>query len=486
MNAIGESPGEVHAKTPSLQRSARVGVRVRLAFLGLAAGVVALSWPSAVPGPPSLAPEHDASTGAIPVRVTFVDALTGEPMPSVRWRRRARLEPSDLVTRWEAGWHRSGDAAPLPPPFDDIAVAAPEGYVFFAAHLIPSFPIPRARAAALTVLLDREAIVTLVSRPGDIADSLPFRVTDVEVAGIRLRSDVRRRGDQLRGIPFRRGAELRLVLSFEGGVPGDWCGTGRMEEGPPAESAMEWLGRMGEDPATPILVEPVLPYGALELPYPDLGQPNLDLGQPNPEVVVEPWEEVTLVEPDELAPRGGMVDLTVRGTVRVRLLDRSGAPALGVRVAVRSVKGRTDRDGAVTLERVPGGDHFLRVLDEGWVFPPMPVTVADAEGSDVVARELVGGEVAVRVQDADGNPIPFAALAFRRDDRRSFWDLDDAGVRRLDPYVDADGRRVFRHVPPGALAVRASFGSRAGTTRVEVVDGGHHVVTITLPRPTPR
>jgi len=172
--------------------------------------------------------------------------------------------------------------------------------------------------------------------------------------------------------------------------------------------------------------------------------------------------------------------------VRVRLLDRSGAPAAGVRVAVRSVRGRTDRDGAVTLEGVPGGDHYLRVLDEGWTFPPMPVTVADAEVSDVVARELVGGDVTVRVQDADGNPIPFAALAFRRDDRRSFWDLDDAGVRRLDPYVDADGRRVFRHVPPGALAIRATVGSRAGTTRVEVVDGGHHVVTITLPRPAAR
>jgi hypothetical protein len=175
-----------------------------------------------------------------------------------------------------------------------------------------------------------------------------------------------------------------------------------------------------------------------------------------------------------------VVDLTVHGTVSPAS-SIAPAPPRRAQVAVRSVRGRTDDDGAVTLERVPGGDHFLRVLDEGWAFPPTRVTVAGADVSEVVARELMGGEVEVRVEDSEGLPVPCAVLSFRRNDHRSVWDLNEHGVRRLDAYVGADGRRVLAHLLPGVLHVRARLGTRAGQARVEVTDGGHHVVTITLP-----
>jgi hypothetical protein len=104
-------------------------------------------------------------------------------MPEVRWKPAARLEPSDLSARWEAGWLRSGDAAPLPPPFDGIAVDTPEGYVSFPPALIASLRIPRARSAALTVPLDREAVVRLAPDLGEWVDRIAFRVTEAEVDG---------------------------------------------------------------------------------------------------------------------------------------------------------------------------------------------------------------------------------------------------------------------------------------------------------------
>ena len=132
----------VASKQPPRAGSIRMGLGLGLTLLGAAAGLVAFfgsrpgergpetppaSVPPAVPRAPAPSPAQDPAAGAIPVRVTFVDALTGAPMPEVRWKPAARLEPSDLSARWEAGWLRSGDAAPLPPPFDGIAVDTPEG-----------------------------------------------------------------------------------------------------------------------------------------------------------------------------------------------------------------------------------------------------------------------------------------------------------------------------------------------------------------------
>ncbi len=474
------------ATASSVEGGSRAGVAWGLAFLAGVGALLALSWsrgghgspetplvsgPQVRVAPPPLVPAPEEPTVLVPVRVSFVDSLTGDPLPGARWREQKRLEPSDLTERWDAAWRRSGEAALFPSELEGIVVDPPQGYVALPALVIPSFPIPRARAAVLTVPLDREAIVNLAPGPGFFDESLRLHVAEVEVDGVRLPSEVLQVGDRLRGIPFRSGARLRLVLCYGGGTPGAWCGTGRMEGGGSAPDGLEWVGRMGEDPTTPLVVDPVLPRGAIPAPRFEGG--------------AEPWEETSLVEPGDITPGGGVVDLTVRGTVRVRLLDRSGRPASGVQVAVRSVGGRTDSEGRVTLERVPGGEHVLRVLDEGWVFPLTPVAVAGDQVSEVVARELPGGELEVRVQDADGRPVPCAVLSFRRDDRRSVWDLDERDVRRLDPYVGADGRRVLAHVPPGVLHVRAKVGPRAGQARVEIVDGARRVVTIELPRLPP-
>ena len=97
-------------------------------------------------------------------------------------------------------------------------------------------------------------------------------------------------------------------------------------------------------------------------------------------------------------------------------------------------------------------------------------------------REIVGGDVEIFVRDTDGNPVPFAALDVRRADGQSWYDVDDAGVQRLDPYVDVRGRRLLTHLPPGTLRVHATFGTRHGAGEVEVVDRGRRVLPITVSR----
>jgi hypothetical protein len=145
---------------------------------------------------------------------------------------------------------------------------------------------------------------------------------------------------------------------------------------------------------------------------------------------------------------------------------------------------RTDAEGRATFARLPAGAVGLRVIDSGWAFPKTRVVIPTDAIADVDVHELTGGTLDVRVVDADGRPVPCASLAFGRADRRFAWDLDDAGVQRLDPLVGADGRRVFAHVPPGTIHVRAAVGTREGRSQVEVTDRGTHVVTVTLPRRT--
>ena len=170
------------------------------------------------------------------------------------------------------------------------------------------------------------------------------------------------------------------------------------------------------------------------------------------------------------------------GTVRLQLIDRDGKPAAGVPVAACGVAGTTDKDGRVTLVGVHQGTFPIRVREDGWTFPVMSVTLVGRQVTEVVTREAAGGEVEILVRDAEGNPVPFAALEVARADGQIWYDVDDAGVQRLDPYVDARGRRILTHQPPGTLRVRASLGTRKGVGEVEVVDRGRRVLPITVTR----
>jgi hypothetical protein len=50
--------------------------------------------------------------------------------------------------------------------------------------------------------------------------------------------------------------------------------------------------------------------------------------------------------------------------------------------------------------------------------------------------------------------------------------------QRIDPFADAAGRRSFSRVEPGEARVSAGWGSRHGTARVTLRDGGRAAVRV--------
>ena len=419
----------------------------------------------------------------MPVRVVFVDAVTGRDVPGVRWRARSGpvpKEPTKVVV--DAFWHTAGDTAVLPFPFDGIEVAAPQGRVSLRPRVIPCWPVARARSGVLTVPLFPEARV-FVTLPADapdegfsLASTMVGTVREARIAGttIPVRASSDTRGPQgLRGIPYLPGEELRLITAWDAGPAGrgTWCGTGTDRADSGIHFETEWIGRLRIGDNLPVLAE-----------IPRDGQTRTSDLEDERREEETPWTSLHATRPDDDESPAGPLDPTARGAVRVRLLDRTGGPAAGVRVALRTTHLRTDAEGRATFTRFPSGEVGVRVIDSGWAFPKTRVVVQTDAIVDVEVRELSGGTLDVRVVDPDGQPVPCASLAFGREDGRFTWDLDDAGVQRLDALVGADGRRVFAHVPPGTVHVRASVGTREGRSRVEVTDGGTHVVTVTLPR----
>jgi hypothetical protein len=94
----------------------------------------------------------------------------------------------------------------------------------------------------------------------------------------------------------------------------------------------------------------------------------------------------------------------------VTVLDPTGAPVPGARVAAQgdpAASGRTAADGRVRLEGLdPASPYELRATGERW----LPGTVVPWAPSDVVVRLRAPAEVAGVVVDAEGRPITGARV----------------------------------------------------------------------------
>lgn len=317
----------------------------------------------------------------------------------------------------------------------------------------------------MTVLLYPEADVRVEILGPDGRVAQGARVAEAFVAGATIRQVREERAPdgtrRLRGIPYLAGEVLQLMPLW----PGPDAPAGLMP--PPAPSEDEramfamWRGPMPERPDVTI-------RAVLRLDGP------IGPGDHN-----ETDNDMEMVDG---GVEGPSPDPSLLGTVRLQLIDRDGKPAAGVPVAARDVAGTTDKDGRVTLVGVHQGTFPIRVREDGWTFPVTSVTLVGRQVTEVVAREISGGDVEILVRDGDGNPVPFAALEVARADGQIWYDLDDAGIQRLDPYVDVRGRRLLTHQPPGTLRVRATLGTLKGEAEVQVVDRGRRVLPITVVR----
>ncbi len=404
----------------------------------------------------------------LPTRVVFVDASTGREVPGVRWTEPLRIPSAPAIpTPLDLSPHRNGESAPLAFSWDPLRVEPLPGWVYLGSRVIPSRRMPRAREGRMTVLLHREVDVRveILGPDGRVAEGAT--VSDAFVAGTTIRPVEEQRASdgtrRLRGIPFFAGETLHLAAHWTGPLS-DRPASLELSSVPSEEDPAAlpgWHGPMPDRPETTVLA-------VIRLS-----------GATGPRDHNESDNDSELLDHLEVNP---LPDPALLGTARLQLIDRDGKPATGVRVALRGIEGTTDKDGRVTLAGVHQGTSPILVRDDGWTFPIPSVTVVGRQVTEVVAREIMGGDVEIIVRDADGNPVPFAALEVGRADGQVWYDVDDAGIQRLDPYVDVRGRRLLTHLPPGTLRVRAYHGTRQGQGEVEVVDRGRRVLPITVTR----
>jgi hypothetical protein len=88
----------------------------------------------------------------------------------------------------------------------------------------------------------------------------------------------------------------------------------------------------------------------------------------------------------------------------------------------------------------------------------------------------------VSVVDTLGREVPFAQLEVTQPSQLPWCDLDGS-TQRIDPYVDARGRRTLRNLEAGTIAILARQGELVGRAEVEVEAGGRRSVRITLAPP---
>lgn len=196
-----------------------------------------------------------------------------------------------------------------------------------------------------------------------------------------------------------------------------------------------------------------------------------------------------VVEGVAAGTEGVVVRMTQGREVEVTVLDPAGNPLPNASISVRDAQGResyafdmsmsgmTGPDGMARL-RLGAGRHELTASADGY-----PATTAAApEGAEAITIQLVaGGELQVRVVDADGEPVVGADVKVYDADgaeireRLSFGSVFSAGSQ-----TDATGVASRRGLPTGAVTVRVRRGNGPtasvtteilanGTTEVDVV-----------------
>jgi|GEM_PF-2240978 len=447
------------------------------------------------------APQSPAAGPLLPVRVDFFDALTGREVRGVRWRESAPMKvstayagarnsdggpalpdpdasPSDPATSSppERPWRTGGESAPMECPPRGLDIVPPEGWLYLDVFGSNSPRSPRARVGRLRVALRAEldVRVEILGPDGRPAEGATVHRAELPMLGyIAPREERMPDGSRrLRGIPFLPGETLSLLPSWTG---------------PPA--AGDEIVERSRVPPLPIETEEV-DLAAFTSAYGWRGPmpPRLEEGiravirLPGPTGPMGGNETDNDLPTEESFGEDPPADPALLGSVRLRLVDRSGRAVPHARVAVGNHAGVTDGEGRVLLKGVPQGEAHVRILDPGWTFPASSVVVRPRTVTDTEIRELVGGDVEIVVSDEDGHPAPFAFLLVTPPGGGYLFDVDDDGVQRLDRLVGGDGRRLLEHLPPGVLHVTAQLGSRTGDAETVVVDRARRVLPIRIHR----
>jgi protocatechuate 3,4-dioxygenase beta subunit len=169
------------------------------------------------------------------------------------------------------------------------------------------------------------------------------------------------------------------------------------------------------------------------------------------ELAMDPGFDVVVVDPDGSPVAGA----------RVSIVSRTGGASAGARSA------RTGNDGRVHLAGLPpepAGELALEARHPEHLPARIVRKAAELEGAPLVIRFERGGEIAGRVVDASGAPVPNAEVS-----------LAVAGEKsRRSLGTTASGEFRFRKLPAGSHDIVASTprGGRGLLRGVEVAEGG--------------
>jgi hypothetical protein len=158
------------------------------------------------------------------------------------------------------------------------------------------------------------------------------------------------------------------------------------------------------------------------------------------------------------------------GTAEAEILvyRRDGTPAAGVRVVLKpwNRTGRTDQQGLVRFNGLPGGTPRALVLEPGFTRAEATFSVTAAGRTRVRLDEPPGWTARVLVLDETGHPVPFARLHVSQSHGVAYMDLAN-GVHDLVRYTDQKGEAELARLSDGPVEIAATFGTRKAKGRAE-------------------
>jgi hypothetical protein len=175
------------------------------------------------------------------------------------------------------------------------------------------------------------------------------------------------------------------------------------------------------------------------------------------------------------------------GVLRLTVLtsDWARAQRVWVEVGVPGAAWRqyeTDSRGVLRISGLPTGPVTARLVEPGLVPTHETAIVRPDTTSEVLLAESPGGALRVSVKTEDGRAAAYARLDVRQPSGEPWLDVE-GGVQRIDPFVDAGGRRDLRRLEPGRVRVRATWGLLSATADVPVSEGRSRDVLLVVKPP---
>jgi len=133
----------------------------------------------------------------------------------------------------------------------------------------------------------------------------------------------------------------------------------------------------------------------------------------------------------------------------------------------------------VSFEVSHPGRYTVSVRDPDFVYTQSTLHLQAGESRRLTINEPEGWTGRIRVLDASGTPVPFAAVAVDTDAPVDFIRVRN-GVQDLALYTDVHGELELPRLPKGEVRITVAYGSRSAGAKI---DPRNPDAVIELPQP---